>query len=64
MQDLEALSGKSLAELREIASVFGIDGSKLKKRELIARITESGAPTDATPRPTCLLYTSPSPRDI
>ncbi len=52
MQDLEALSGKSLAELREIASVFGIDGSKLKKRELIARITESGAPTDATPRPT------------
>ncbi len=38
MQDLNALTGKSLPELREIAKVLGLDGSKLKKRELIELI--------------------------
>ena len=45
MQDLEALSGKSLSELREIASVFRIDGAKLKKRELIERIAAAAGET-------------------
>ncbi len=53
MQDLEALSGKSLSELREIAAVLGIDGSKLKKRELRERIASLGAgvPEEIQPAP-------------
>ena len=39
MQEMDALAGKSLPELREIAKVLGIDGSKMKKRELIAAIS-------------------------
>ena len=35
MQDLDALKGKSLAELREIAKVLGIGNVMLKKRELM-----------------------------
>ena len=38
MQDLSALKGKSLAELREIGKVLGIDGSTMKKKELYDRI--------------------------
>ena len=38
MQDLEAIEGKSLAELREIAKVLGINDPALKKKELLARI--------------------------
>ncbi len=40
MQDLSALKGKSLAELREIGKVLGIDGSTMKKKELFDRIIE------------------------
>ena len=40
MQDLDALKGKSLAELREIGKVLGIDGSSMKKKELFDRIVE------------------------
>ena len=35
MQDLKALEGKSLAELREIAKALGIKNVMIKKRELI-----------------------------
>ena len=39
MQDLKALEGKSLAELREIAKALGIEDVMVKKRELIEKIT-------------------------
>ena len=38
MQDLDALKGKSVAELREIAKAFGIADEKLSKKEIIARL--------------------------
>ncbi len=43
MQELDALKGKSLPELREIAKLLSLDGSKLKKRELIALIAGDNA---------------------
>ena len=51
MQDLEALSGKSLSELREIAAALQIDGAKLKKRELIERIAGMAGDTPAEAAP-------------
>lgn len=47
MQDLKALEGKSLAELREIAKTLGIEEVMIKKRELIEKIT--GGPVQETP---------------
>lgn len=38
MQDLSALNGKTIAELREIGKVLGITDLTLKKKDLIARI--------------------------
>ena len=46
MQEKENLAGKSLADLREIARVLGIDGAKLKKSELIKLIAGGTAPTE------------------
>lgn len=49
MQDLKALEGKSLAELREIAKALGIEDVMVKKRELIEKITGGSvqeAPTE------------------
>ena len=43
MEDLIAIQGKSIAELREIAKVLGITNEKLSKKELIARISSIGA---------------------
>ena len=43
MQDLKALEGKSLAELREIAKALGIEDVMVKKRELIEKITGGSA---------------------
>ena len=40
MQDLHALEGKTLAELREIGKVLGITDTTLKKKELLAQITK------------------------
>ena len=40
MQDLNALDGKTLAELREIGKVLGIKDATLRKRELLAKIIE------------------------
>ena len=45
MQDLNALKGKSLAELREIAKALGIGNVMLKKRELLEKIAETAADT-------------------
>ena len=47
MEDLIAIQGKSVAELREIAKVLGITEEKLSKKELLARITAIA--TDNTP---------------
>ena len=48
MEDLIAIQGKSVAELREIAKVLGITDEKLSKKELIARIAAIGASEEAT----------------
>ena len=47
MQDLKALEGKSLAELREIAKALGIKNIMIKKRELIAEIAGNASGTKA-----------------
>ena len=46
MQDLSALNGKTIAELREIGKVLGITDLTLKKKDLIARIAEMAAAGD------------------
>ena len=51
MQEKENLAGKSLADLREIARVLGIDGAKLKKSELIKLIAGGTAPTEEPTTP-------------
>ncbi len=48
MEDLIAIQGKSVAELREIAKVLGITEEKLSKKELIARISAIGENEAAT----------------
>ena len=57
MQDLTALEGKTLAELREIGKVLGITDSTLKKKELLSAITriangeqETAPTTEEAPR--------------
>ncbi len=45
MQDLKALKGKTLAELREIAKALGIGNVMVKKRELIEKIAGSAVET-------------------
>ena len=57
MQDLSALEGKTLAELREIGKVLGLANVMVKKRDLIEMIAaatrsdegESPAPETSTP---------------
>ena len=46
MEDLVAIQGKTVAELREIAKVLGITEEKLSKKELIARISAIGAESE------------------
>ncbi len=46
MQDLSALNGKTIAELREIGKALGITDLTLKKKDLIARIAEIAAAED------------------
>ena len=41
MQDLKALEGKSLAELREIGKALGIPHLMMKKKDLIEKILNS-----------------------
>ena len=47
LQDLKALEGKSLAELREIAKALGIKNVMIKKRELIEKIAGTDTPEEA-----------------
>ena len=57
MQDLKALEGKTLAELREIAKALGIGNVMVKKRELMEKIAGIAAepaaeePTSEAPAP-------------
>ena len=49
MQDLKALEGKSLAELREIGKALGIPHLMMKKKDLIEKIlnfTQDGGVAD------------------
>ena len=48
MQDLNALDGKTLAELRGIGKVLGITDTPLKKRDLLAAITAIANSNDAS----------------
>ncbi len=57
MQDLVALEGKTVEELREIAKVFGISDNRLSKDGIISRImaivaAESGEAAEAASEPT------------
>ena len=45
MQDLNALRGKNIAELREIAKALGIGDTMLKKRELMEKIAATALGT-------------------
>ena len=47
MHDLSKLEGKNIHELREIARVFGITPSTMKKGELINRIVEAATQSSA-----------------
>ena len=51
MQDLTALEGKTIVELREIAKVLGITPSNMKKGELINKIVEATTTEPTTPAP-------------
>ena len=48
MEDLIAIQGKSVGELREIAKILGITEEKLSKKELIARISAIGNETHSS----------------
>ena len=48
MQDLTALEGKTIIELREIAKVLGVTPSNLKKGDLIRKIVEVASNEGAT----------------
>ena len=48
MEDLATLEGKTIEELRQIATVLGISGEKLSKRSIIAKI-KAVAEVDAEP---------------
>ena len=49
MQDLTALEGKTIVELREIAKVLGITPSNMKKGELINKIVEVTSSSSEAP---------------
>ena len=46
MQDLTALEGKTILELREIAKVLGITPSNMKKQELLEKIVSAATATN------------------
>ncbi|MBP3473738.1 MAG: transcription termination factor Rho [Alistipes sp.] len=60
MQDLDALEGKTLPELREIGKVLGITDTTLKKRDLLKKITEF-ANADAPAEPVSVEPASAEP---
>ena len=52
MQELSALEGKSIAELREIAKVLGINDTTLRKKDLLNKIIEVATSEPETSEPT------------
>ena len=52
MQDLTALEGKTLSELREIGKVLGIANTAIKKKDLLAAITAIANGDENTVEPT------------
>jgi transcription termination factor Rho len=52
MQELSALEGKSIAELREIAKVLGINDTTLRKKDLLNKIIEVATSAPETSEPT------------
>ncbi len=61
MQDLSALEGKTIAELREIGKVLGITDSTLKKKELLNAIVNfATANGDNTPTETSSTEATPA----
>ena len=64
MQDLKALEGKSLAELREIGKALGIPHLMMKKKDLIEKIlnfTQDGGVADTETQPAAQTTTTPTP---
>ncbi len=61
MQDLKALEGKSLAELREIGKALGIANVMIKKRELLEQIIQTGTGQVETPTETEAATPAPAP---
>ena len=51
MQDLIAIKGKTIAELREIARVLGIDHNGLSKKELVEKISQLDANQEVSQEP-------------
>ncbi len=62
MEDLIAIQGKSVAELREIAKVLGITEEKLSKKELIARISSIGAEDEQSNSNEEVVEVAPAPQ--
>lgn len=51
MQDLNALEGKTLAELREIGKVLGLTNVMVKKRDLLNLIADAVTALPGASRP-------------
>ena len=64
MEDLIAIQGKSIAELREIAKVLGITSEKLSKKELIARIAEVASAESNSENSTTEPAEVPTPQEV
>ena len=62
MEDLIAIQGKSIAELREIAKVLGITEEKLSKKELIERISSIGAASEQSGSAEEITEAAPAPQ--
>ena len=62
MQDFSALEGKSIAELREIAKVLGINNTTLRKKDLLNKIVEVATSAPAPSEPTESVEASDEPK--
>ena len=62
MQDFSALEGKSIAELREIAKVLGINDTTLRKKDLLNKIVEVATSAPAPSEPTESVEASDEPK--
>ena len=62
MQDFSALEGKSIAELREIAKVLGINDTTLRKKDLLNKIVEVATSAPESSEPTESSASSDEPK--